>query len=40
MLDPKEFNQKYNLKENQIKLLKLASFSEKNYQVTGKIVEL
>ncbi|MDW2917135.1 ABC transporter permease [Mesomycoplasma ovipneumoniae] len=40
MLDPKEFNQKYNLKENQTKLLKLASFSEKNYQVTGKIVEL
>ncbi|MDW2930267.1 ABC transporter permease [Mesomycoplasma ovipneumoniae] len=40
MLDPKEFNQKYNLKDNQIKLLKLASFSEKNYQVTGKIVEL
>ncbi|MDW2907419.1 ABC transporter permease [Mesomycoplasma ovipneumoniae] len=40
MLDPKEFNQKYNLKESQIKLLKLASFSEKNYQVTGKIVEL
>ncbi len=40
MLDPKEFNQKYNLKESQTKLLKLASFSEKNYQVTGKIVEL
>lgn len=39
MLDPKEFNQKYNLRKEQISLLKPASFQEKNYQAMGKTVE-
>lgn len=40
MLDPKDFNQKYNLSKEQISLLKPASFQQKHYQATGKITEL
>ncbi|MBG0730572.1 ABC transporter permease [Mycoplasma sp. 'Moose RK'] len=40
MLNPQEFNEKYRLKPEHLNLLKPASATEKNYQLTGKVLQL